>query len=161
MAKSKPDYDDPLALNKLLSAIDRKDYEYYSSLTEDQQKKLSPYVIMKYAASVTGNTELAKYHIIAANEFSNIDFFNVNKHKKLQWMMCCSVSPGMGKQNHYWLAANKAEKINPLKNFLITKYPEMKVDDIELILKTNSAKEIKEWLVTNGLSEKEIKALLL
>ncbi len=157
--KSKRDYNDPLAIHNELAAIDRKDYTYYDQLTEDQKKEFSPYILMRWCSTVEGNNDISKYYAIATNEFSNLNFFSLSRHKKLQWLIICTVSPNVGKQRHYWLGANKGKGSSALKNMLMEQLPNTKENDIDLILKLRTKEEIKEWLKQCGKEEKKLKLL--
>lgn len=157
--KSKRDWNDPLAIHNEMAAFDRKDYGYYDRLDDDQKKQFSPYILMRWGSTVEGNDDISKYYAVAVNEFVNGDFWSLNKHKKLQWLICCTASPGIGKQKHYWLGANKRESSNPFKKYLMEYYPNMKLDEIDLILKTHSIEELKDWLRRCGLDEKTLKQL--
>jgi hypothetical protein len=157
--KSKKDYNDPLAIHNEMAAFDRKEYDYYDRLTEDQKKQFSPYILMRWGSTVEGNNDISKYYAVAANEYVNTSLWSLSKHKKLQWLTCCTVSPGIGKQRHYWLGANKGKGSSALKNLLLELLPNEKESDIDLMLKVNTKEEIKEWLRQCGKPEKELKAL--
>jgi len=157
--KSKKDYSDPLAIHNEMAAFDRKDYDYYDRLTDDQKKVFSPYILMRWGSTVEGNNDISKYYAVATNEFVNAHLWSLNKHKKLQWLSCCTVSPGIGKQRHYWLGANKGKGSSALKNILLELLPNEKESDIDLMIQLNTKEEIKEWLRQCGKQEKELKAL--
>jgi hypothetical protein len=95
----KQDFD----LFKALEAIDRKDYDYLESLTEEQRKKFVPYMMMHWCSAVKG--KLAGYYLLSTDVHANKYFFNekVQHHPQLQWLMLCASSPGMGKQFHQWI----------------------------------------------------------
>lgn len=88
-----------------LSAIDNKDYRWWDNLTEEQQRKFVPYMLLQWATTIKGNKNIAQYYVLSGNEYANKHMFNelVQNHPKLQWLMLCSMSPGMGKQFHQWL----------------------------------------------------------
>jgi hypothetical protein len=155
--KSKKDFNDPLSIWNEMIAVDKKDYDYYDRLTDDQKKQFSPYLIMRWSSTVEGNNDIAKYYAVATNEFANTNFFDLSKHKKLQWLSICAISPNIGKQKHYWLGAAKGKGSSALKNILMERLPNTKENDIDLILQTNSKEEIKEWLRQWGMEEKELK----
>ena len=148
---SRRDYDDPLALHNELAAIDRKDYTYFNRLTEDQKKQFSPYLMLRYSSAVEGSGDIAKYYAVATNEFVNQDFWALNGHKELQWLLCCTVSPGIGKQRHYWLGKAQKASGNKLRKLLLELLPQQKEDEIDLILKTNTKEEILLWISKMGL----------
>ena len=148
---------DPLHINNEMLAFDRKDRNYYDKFTDEQRKKFSTYLMLRYGASVTGSSELQEYYLRMTNERVNKNFFDLNKHPKLQWLCCTSVSPNMGKQNHLWLASKKRESNNKINKFLEKVYPHLKNDEIELLSAINSLQEIKELARSLGIDDKEIK----
>ena len=158
--KSKKDYNDPLAIWNEMKALNQKNHKYYDNLTEEQQKKFSPYLLLRWGACVEGNTELSKYYAVAANEFVNINFWEITKHKKLAWLCLCTISPNIENPKHYWLGSAKKENLNPLRNKLLELLPTTKEKDIDLMLQLNNKEEIKGWLRQCGLQEKDLKAIL-
>jgi len=141
-----------------MQAYDRKDRAYYDNFTDDDRKKFSTYLMLKYGANVSGGKDLQAYYLMATNERVNKHFFELgSKHTKLQWLTCTTVSPGMGNQYHYWLAAKKKEGDNKSQKFLAKLYPTMKSDEIALLAKINDAKEIKKIAQTMGIEDKDIK----
>jgi hypothetical protein len=113
---------------------------------------------MRCSSTVEGNSEISKYYTVATNEFANTNFWELSKHKKLQWLVCCLISPKIGKQRHYWLGASK-QNGSKLKNALLDLLPDKKTKDIDLILQLNSEEEILEWMKQLGLSDQELKVL--
>ena len=92
-------------LFEALSSMDKKDYGYYDRLTEEQQKKFVHYMMMHWMSAIKSSGELGAYYLMNTDYTANKYFFNeyVQKHPKLQWLMLCASSPGMGKQFHQWI----------------------------------------------------------
>jgi hypothetical protein len=88
-----------------LAAMDKKDYGYYDRLTEEQQKKFVPYMMTHWMSAIKGNAGLSSYYLMNTDYTANRHLFNeyVQKHPKLQWLMLCAASPGLGKQFHQWI----------------------------------------------------------
>lgn len=149
---------DKLGINNEMAQLDTKNRAFYDELDEEERKKFSTYLMMKYSANVEGSADLQAWYLLASNERVNINFFDLSKHPKLQWLSCTSVSPGMGKQRHYWLNGKKKEGSNTKTVKFLTKiYPTLKTDEIELLARLNSDKEIKELAKNLGMSDSEIK----
>jgi len=91
-------------LFEALAALDRKDYDYYETLTSEQKKKFSAYMMLMWMSTVS-NVRFQKDYILNTNKIANIYFFSetVQKHPKLQWLMLCASSPLKGKQYHKWI----------------------------------------------------------
>jgi len=143
-----------------MAAYDRKDRAYYDKFTDEERKQFSTYLMLRYGASVGGNKDLQAYYLMATNKFVNKYFFDLNKHTKLQWLMCTAVSPNMGNQFHYWLAAKKKEgkSTNKLRKVVASLYPNMKTDEMDLFLEMNTEKEIKEYCKELGWTDDRIKS---
>ena len=146
-----------LQINDEMAAYDRKDRAYYDNFTDEDRKKFSTYLMLRYGASVTGSSDLQAYYLLAVNERVNKNFFDLNKHPKLQWLMCTTVSPGMGRQSHYWQGTKKKEGNSKAAKFLAKLYPNLREDEIDLLAKINDEKTIKQLAKTMGLEDKDIK----
>lgn len=97
--------DQDLNLFDVLAAMDRKDYDYYDKLSEAQQKKVAPYILVQWMSAIKSSGGLAAYYLMSTDYNANKHLLNehVSKHPKLQWLMLCAASPGMGKQFHQWI----------------------------------------------------------
>jgi len=154
------DKSSPLYIGNEMAAFDRKDRDYYDKFTDEEKKQFSTYLMLRYGASVGGGADLQAYYLMATNKYVNKHFFDLNKHTKLQWLMCTTVSPNMGKQFHYWLAAKKKEgkSTNKLRKIVAELYPNMKSDEMDMFLEMNTEKEIKEYCKELGWDDKRIKS---
>lgn len=151
---------DKLSIKSETAALDRKDRGFYDSLSDEEKKKFSPYLMLRYSASVDGNADMQAWYLMATNERVNKNFFDIStaQHKKFQWLMCTTVGPGLGSQRHYWLGAKKSESNNKAINFLTALYPELKPDDIKLLAELNGKDALKHLAREHGWDEKRIKA---
>jgi len=149
---------DPLYIGNEMAAYDRKDRSYYDKFTDEQRKSFSTYLMLKYGANVSGSADMQAYYLMAANERVNKHFFEINKHPKLQWLTCTSVSPQMGNQFHYWLKAKKKEGDNKSQKFLAKLYPNMKSDEINLLAKINDKRDLADMARKLGYDDKSIKS---
>jgi hypothetical protein len=99
-----------------LTAIDKKDYKYFDRLSEEQQKKFSNYMMVHWVSCVNASAEIEQFYVMSVDAAANTHMFNENvmKHPKLQWLMLCASSPGLGKQFHQWIPQLK-NKVAQLK----------------------------------------------
>ena len=148
---------DPLYIGNEMAAYDRKDRAYYDKFTDEERKKFSTYLMLRYGASVEGSADLQAYYLMATNERVNKNFFDLNKHPKLQWLACTTVSPGMGRQKHYWQAAKKKEGNSKVHKFLEGLYPNLKQDEIDLLAEINDLAAVKKLAKELGIDDKTIK----
>jgi hypothetical protein len=147
---------DKLSIQNEMAQFDSKNREFYDSLTDEERKKFSNYLMIRWGSSVVGNRDLQEFYVISTNERLNKHFFAVNRHPKLQWLMATSVSPGMGIHRHQWVAPKKKEGgSNEIKKTLMELYPNMKMTDIETLASIVDKKEIKEHLRALGGTDKD------
>ena len=127
-------------LFEALAAMDRKDYGYYDRLTEEQQKKFVPYMMTHWMSAIRGAGDLQGYYLRSTDCHANKHLFNENiqKHPKLQWYMLCTISPGLGKQDHKWVpqlgvsirTLREPAKLKDVKEYFTKIYPKANIDDI-------------------------------
>ena len=151
---------DKLSIANEMAQFDYKNRTFYDELSDEERKKFSPFLMIRWGAAVEGNADLQAYYLVSVNERLNKHFFDINtaKHKKLQWLLATTVSPGMGKQYHKWLAAKKKESANnKSEKFIAQLYPNLKNDEIKLLAEINSKDNLKKLARDLGWSDAEIK----
>jgi hypothetical protein len=132
--------------------MDRKDRDYYDNLSDEFKKQFSGFLMLRYSATVNSNPELEHYYIASTNHYANRGMFDLSKHPKLQWLMLTAASPGLGLQRHTWLKQPKkgVSGIGPVKKELATHFPTMKDDDLEVLSKLITKKELTEYVKAHG-----------
>ena len=138
---------DKLTIGNEMKCFDQKNRDFYNSLTDEERKKFSNYLMIRWGSSVQGGKDLQEFYLISCNERLNKHFFAISKHPKLQWLCATSVSPGMGTQRHQWISPKKKEsgKSNTKKQ-LAELFPNMKEDEIEVMDIINTKKDIEAYL---------------
>jgi hypothetical protein len=145
-----------LSIQNEMSQFDRKNRKFYEELTEEEKKKFSNYLMIRWGSAVQGSKELQEFYLIATNERLNKYFFALSKHPKLQWLCATTVSPDMGTHRHQWIAPKKKDAgTNEVKKALLDFYPNMKTADIELLAQFVTKKDIKELLREHGRPDKD------
>ena len=130
-------------LFEALTAIDKKDYSYYDRLTVEQQKKFIPFMMIHWISAVKANSDIQSYYLQSTEYHANRYLFNENvqKHPKLQWLMLCAASPGLGKQFHQWIPHIKervsklkeSPKYKDIKEYFKKIYPKSNDSDLSLL----------------------------
>ena len=142
---------DKLSIGNEMVQFDSKNRSFYDELTDEERKKFSNYLMIRWGSSVQGSADLQGFYVIATNERLNKHFFAVNKHPKLQWLMATSVSPGMGTFKHQWIAPKKKDSNNSaVKKQLAELFPNMKQDELDVMAAITSKKEIEQYLKEHG-----------
>lgn len=151
--------EDKLSIKNEMSQFDRKNRDFYESLTDEEKKKFSPFLMIRWGSSVGGNSDLQAYYLMSCNERLNKHFFDVNttQHKKLQWLLATTVSPGMGNQYHQWIAPKKKINDNKSIKFLRELHPHLKEDDLKLMADLNDKDDLKAYAKGLGWADKDIK----
>ena len=91
---------DKLSIANEMMCFDRKDRNFYADLTDEEKKKFSNFLMIRWGSSVQGSRDLQEFYLISTNERLNKHFFTINRHPQLQWLCASSVSPGMGTHRH-------------------------------------------------------------
>jgi hypothetical protein len=137
-----------------MACLDRKDRDFYDNLTDEERKKFSNFLMIRWSSSVQGSRELQEYYLQSCNHYLNKHFFTINRHPKLQWLCASAVSPGMGTFKHQWISAKKKDdnKANSgtKKKQLMNMFPNMKGSDAETMSRLVSQKDIDAYLKDHG-----------
>lgn len=147
---------DKLSIQNEMAQFDRKNREFYDSLTDEERKKFSTYLMIRWGSAVQGSRDLQEFYVIATNERLNKNFFDINRHPRLQWLCATTVSPGLGTQRHPWIAPRKKEAgASGIRKQLAELYSHLKDDEVELMSRINDKKDIDAYLKASGQDAKK------
>ena len=59
---------DKLNIANEMAVFDRKDRTFYDSLTDEERKKFSPFLMIRWGSAVEGSRDLQEFYVIATNE---------------------------------------------------------------------------------------------
>jgi len=142
---------DKLSIVNEMTQFDRKNRRFYNELTDEEKKKFSNYLMIRWGSAVQGSSELQEFYLIATNERLNKHFFAINRHPNLQWLCATTVSPNMGTHRHQWIAPKKKEgSTSAIRKQLADLFPDMKNDELDLMAKITSKKELDTHLQQLG-----------
>jgi len=139
-----------LAIKEILSWIDNDEKNIWNHLEDEHKKQISFWLLNRYAASVQGNREKQELAIFKTNEYYNKNFNTIgvgkdNGHQQLMWQLLC-MSGATGKNEfHPWIGFKKktggdAKAVKLLEQI----YPNMKSDEVELLARISTKKELKD-----------------
>ena len=147
---------DKLNIGNEMRQLDRKNRNFYQELTDEERKKFSTFLMIRWGSSVEGSPELQQFYLIATNERLNKHFFTLSKHPELQWLCATTVSTDMGTPRHTWIAPKKKEPgASSIRKQLSELYPHMKDDDIAVLASMTTKKEIDEHYKLMGQEKKK------
>jgi hypothetical protein len=142
---------DKLSIQNEMMFFDRKDRTFYDNLTPEERKKFSNFLMIRWGSSIQGSAELQHYYLQSSNHYVNKHFFAINRHPKLQWLCATAVSPGLGTQRHQWIAPKKKEAgASGIRKQIAELFPHLKDDEVELMSKINTKKDIDVYLKQLG-----------
>lgn len=142
---------DKLNINNEMRQLDLKNRDFYNSLTLEERKKFSNYLMIRWSSCVQGSPELQEYYVQSCNHYLNKHFFSINKHPELQWLCATAVSPGMGTHRHQWISPKKKDSGgNAVRKALAELRPELKDDELDLLAKLTTKQELDEYIRDHG-----------
>ena len=146
---------DKLNIANEMRQLDRKNRNFYRDLTDEERKKFSNYLMIRWASCVEGSREMQEFYLISTNERFNKHFFNINKHPELQWLCATTVSPDMGTPRHSWIPLKKKEAgASSIKKQLAELFPTYKDDEIALLAQLTTKKELDQHIRDHGRDTK-------
>jgi len=139
-----------LAIKEILSWIDNDEKDIWNHLEDEHKKQVSFWLLNRYVSSVNGSREKQELAVFKTNEYYNKHFNSIgvgkdNGHQKLMWQLLC-MSGATGKNEfHPWIgfkkkSAGDAKAIKLLEQI----YPDMKQDEVELLARISTKKELKQ-----------------
>ena len=133
-----------LSIKAEMSAIDKKNRNWYNDLTDDEKKKVSPWMLMRYASSVKHDViDFEEHYLEWTNELVNVHFNTLRHHPELQIQLLQVVGIGSN-QFHPWIAPGKRGKSDKMVELVATKYPYLNDDEINIYLNTLTVKQVKD-----------------
>lgn len=149
MIKSK--MSDKLNIANEMAEFDRKNRRFYDELTDEERKRFSNYLMIRWGSSVQGSHDLQEFYLISCNERLNKNFFAINRHPRLQWLCATTVSPGIGTHRHQWIAPKKKEgSTSAVRKQLLELFPNMKSDELDVMAVITTKKELDAYLKELG-----------
>ena len=147
-----------LDIKRVLKAVDNKNYNFYSNLTDEERKELSPFVLMRFVSNVQGqDQDIEEWFVEMTNDFVNKNHWQLSKnHKELLWKLLAATGAGMPCY-HPYLAAGKKTKTDKFENLLCEIYPSMKLSDIKLMASMMNEKDREELFENMGFDRKQRK----
>lgn len=146
-----------------LRAMDKKDRDFYDNLNDQEKKGFAPFVMVRWASAVNHSMrEMDEWWLKATNQRFNLNMLSLSpQHKKLQWLMATTTSPGMGAMKHEWIGYKKktGKTNNKTRNFLIQQFPTLSDGEIALLMEITTNKEIKQYAIDLGYNDKDIRSI--
>jgi len=149
---------DKLNIGYEMTQLDRKNRGFYDELTDEERKKFSTYLMVRWSSSVQADGDIQAYYVMSCNENLNTNFFDISQHPKLQWLCATTVSPGLGTFRHQWISPKKKEGSDTkISKVLRSLFPDLKEDEIDVLRRINTKDDIKQLAREHGWPDDRIK----
>ena len=136
-----------------LKAVDFRNKDYYDRIDDHERSLYSPYMLMRYASSVSSKDPFyVEHYVEMINECVNKHCFSLGKHKKLLWILT-DMCGALKQQFHPWIKPMKRIPNKSLKQ-LQQLYPDMKETDLETLDAIITDRELEELLESHGIESK-------
>lgn len=144
-----------LPIKDILAAIDMGAKNVWDELSDEERKQINFWLLNRYVSSVNGNRDAQELAVFKTNEYYNKNWNEFGtRHPKLQWQLLCQ-SGNTGKiEFHKWIGFKKKVGNNNAINFLQKLYPTMKQDEVELLARISTKKELKQLAEEHDIATK-------
>lgn len=117
---------------RVLPAIDTRNKKFYEGLSDEERKGFGPWLVQRYLSSAESpNAEIIEHYLIMTNEIVNVKDI---KDPEILYKLMSIV--GIGKSiKHPYVAPGKSKKkkVNPIKDFLQSKRPDLNSQEIDIL----------------------------
>ncbi len=142
-----------LDIKQMMRAVDTRNKNWYKDLSDDDKKLYSPYMTLKWTASVEHkDAAVQEFYVEEANENINKHLWTLSKnHKGLLWKlsaMCGSTFVLF----HKWIYPKKKTTSKSKMKELQELYPNAKQADLDVLDARMSAKDLKELQKDHGIT---------
>jgi predicted transcriptional regulator len=149
-----------IELKEKLAAVDMNFRTLWDEMDADQRKALKNeyFILNRYVSNVqSSKREVQEHFVLTVNEYFNKNWNILQKHPKLLWLLLCMCSYDKSTVFfHQWLGNKKKEGSSKKSKFLEELYPNKKLDEIEIMAKLSTDKELKDLARRHGYDEATI-----
>lgn len=137
-----------LNLNKVLTALSRRDYNFYDTLTDEEKEGFSPFILTRYCSSiVSGDENRILWNLVSTNEKSNAHLWDLANHPKLQWLLLVSSNLPESQNEFEWIKSLTNKSMTTERGKALAKiFPMSKIDDLKLMLEKYTDKDLKNYV---------------
>ena len=142
---------------EMIPALDGGMRELWDVAGEDGQKEIKGdlWNLNRYMSSVKGSREKQELAVFKTNEYYNKNWAVLgNKEAKLQWLILCQCGDTGKTEFHPWIGFKKKTGNNNAQKLLEKIYPNMKLDEVELLARISTKKELKQLAEEHGIDAK-------
>ena len=138
----------------VLACLDSNAKSIWDELTDEQKKGVNFWLLNRYASSVAGSREAQELAVVMTNQIYNKNWNELGaRHPKLQWQLLFSLhNANSDIRRHVWIGFKKKTSDNSKGVKLLEQiYPNMKTDEVELLARLSTKKELKQIAEEHGI----------
>jgi hypothetical protein len=149
-----------LNLKQILGCVDMNYKGAWKEFSEDEKKSVGFWLLNRYVSVVNGNRSKQERAIERTNEYYNKHFntIGVGKergHPELMWQLLCMSSATGNIEFHPYIGFKKKGESNSKAIKLLEEvYPDLKKDEVELLAKLSTKKELKQLAEEHNIDVK-------
>ena len=138
-----------LAIKEILSWIDNGNSNIWNDLEDEHKKQVSFWLLNRYVSSVQGSRDKQELAVFKTNKYYNKHFNDIGVgkdkgHQKLMWQLLCMCGNTGKNEFHPWIGFKKRDGSTGKAMSLLEKLnPNMKTDEVELLARISTKKELK------------------
>lgn len=145
---------------EMIPSIDMGYKELYDAADDEGKKEIKGdlWNLNRYISSVKGNFEKQALAVFKVNEYYNKNWAVLGAHHpKLQWQLLCVAGKTGRKEFHPWIGLKKKKDDSSKAVKILSQiYPDMKLDEVELLARISTKQEIKELAKEHGYEKVDI-----
>lgn len=145
---------------EMIPSIDMGFKELYDAADENGKKEIKGdlWNLNRYISSVKGDFEKQALAVFKVNEYYNKNWAVLGAHHpKLQWQLLCVAGKTGRKEFHPWIGLKKKKDDSSKAVKILSQiYPDMKLDEVELLARISTKQEIKELAKEHGYEKVDI-----
>lgn len=147
-----------IPIDQVMSAVDRRNGDYYSKLTNEDRKSVNTFMTQRWASQVQGSREIQEHYLVTINDLSNIDYIaTTSQHDEMRWRVIALC--GLGSKLRHEFIPPRGQKKDRLTAWLIERFPSLSDDEIELFREINGNDSLEEIARSQNVSDNDIKEL--
>jgi hypothetical protein len=146
---------------EIIPAVDLGMKDLWDAATDEGRKEIKGdfWNLNRYISSVkSSDRALQEHFVLTVNEYYNKNWSVLGtKHPKLQWQLLCQAA-GTGKiEYHQWIGfkqkgASNSKSVKLLQSI----YPNMKQDEVELLARISTKKELKQLAEDHNIEHADL-----
>lgn len=148
---------DKLNLKQILGCVDMNYKGGWKEFTDEEKKSVSFWLLNRYVSAVSGGRAKQERAVLRTNKYYNKHFNTIgvgrdNGHPELMWQLLCMSGATGDLEFHPYIGFKKKGESNSKSVKVLEQiYPNMKIDEVELLVRLSTKKQIKQLAEEHGI----------